>query len=127
MAAFAVFAPGRSRNFDLFAVYGDQLEIGADNEEVEFAARSLTASGFQNNSCFECVGGGDEPCTVLDDQIEKMLALGLGPGKWRPGPRYRSPSARRPVLVIAEDFVFRSRVECGKGIHPMQHIFKLTR
>jgi hypothetical protein len=50
VAAFALFAPGGTRNLDLFAVHGRDLEIGADEEEIEFPAGRFTTSGFQHDS-----------------------------------------------------------------------------
>ena len=38
MAAFSIFAPCRASNVSLLGVYGYDLEIGPDNEEVELAA-----------------------------------------------------------------------------------------
>ena len=44
--AFSVLAPGGSGQFGLFRVHGNDLQIGAHDEEVEFAASCFALAGF---------------------------------------------------------------------------------
>ena len=54
MAAFSIFAPRGASNVSLLGVYGYDLEIGPDNEEVELAAGGFALSALENHSCFKC-------------------------------------------------------------------------
>jgi len=37
----------------LFRIHGYDLEIGTNNEEIEFSASGLSLSAFENDSSFE--------------------------------------------------------------------------
>ena len=46
VAALSVFAPGGAGNVGLFGVYGYDLEIGTNHEEIELAAGSVSLPSF---------------------------------------------------------------------------------
>ena len=52
-ATFSVFAPGGAGEVGLFGVHRHDLEIGSDDEEIEFAAGGFTLSSFEDDSSFE--------------------------------------------------------------------------
>ena len=59
------------------AILLNDLKIGAENEEIKFAACGFATSGFQHDTCFQCIGRGDESGSGLDDQIEKPPSFRL--------------------------------------------------
>jgi len=53
MLALPVLSPGGAGQFCLFGIHRNDLEIRADDEEIELAPGRLALPGFKNNSSFK--------------------------------------------------------------------------
>src|ERR1039458_1440953 len=82
VAAFSVSAPRGAGEIGLFSIYGNDLKINANDEEIEFAAGSVTATGFKNDAGFEHTRSGDEASRGSADVLVQRE-------KWRRGQRYQ--------------------------------------
>ena len=140
VAAFSVFAPGGAGEIGLFGVYGYDLEIGADDEEIELASSGFAATGFENDSSFEQSGDGDEAGFGRNDVGEKALTFRLAEKNGDEGrgindhgqfclcPFFGPPRASvwKPVIVVAEDFVFWPRVKDGHRVYAAKNVIQLA-
>ncbi len=124
MVAFTVFAPGRARDLDLLGIYRNNFELCPHHKQVELAPGGFAAHCLKDNSGFERVRRRQQPRLSLQDVLEKCLAFRLteedGDECRRVNDHELGASARNAVLVVAEDFVFRARVESGKRINSPQ-------
>ena len=128
MATFSEAAPGRTGQVSLFAVDGRDLEIGADDEEIEFAAGRLSLSRFEDDSGFEECRGGNKPGSCARDGLEESLSLWLAKKNGDEGGRVnhqvRSPG--EPMVVVAKNFIGGARVHDRKLVHALQNLLKLV-
>ncbi len=130
MAAFSVFAPGGAGEIGLFGVYRRDLEIGADDEEVELAARCFALPGFEDDSSFEHARGGYQAGSRSGDGSEEFLALRLAEKDGRESGRvddHIRRSTGKPVLVVAQDFVCGARIENGQLVDAAKDFLQLVR
>jgi hypothetical protein len=140
MAAFSVFAPGGAGEVGLFGVYGYDLKIRADHEEVELASSGFAAADFENDSGFEHSGGGDEAGLGSDDVGEEALTFRFAEKNGDEGRGINNhavsglcaffgpprASIWKPVIVIAEDFVFWPRVEDWHRVYATKDVVQLA-
>jgi hypothetical protein len=140
MATFSVSAPGRAGELSLFGVYGDDLKISSDDEEIKLASSGFTAAGFEDYSGFEHSGGGDEAGFGSNDVVEEALTLWFAEknGDERRGINDHGLSGLRlvlglpqasiwkPVIVVAEDFVLWPSIKHGHRVHAAKDVIQLA-
>jgi hypothetical protein len=140
VAALAVLAPGGAGEVGLFGVYGYDLKIRAEHEEIELASSGFTATGFENDSGFEHGGGGDEAGFGGDDVGEEALTFWFvekngdeGRGINNHGPFGLCPffglpraSIWKPVIVVAEDLVLWPWIKDGHRVHVAKNVIQLA-
>jgi hypothetical protein len=133
VTAFSVFTPCGAGKVGLFGVYGHDLQAGANHEEIEFASGSFAPPSLENDPGFEDCSRRDQAIRGCSDGIEKSLALGFGEKDCGEGGsiddhgcRCLSCLARKPVLVVAEDFVWRAGIQNRKLIHTPEDFFQLA-
>jgi hypothetical protein len=132
VVAFSVSAPRRTSDVSLFGVHGDNLQIRADDEEIELAAGGFALPGFHNDSSFEHSGGGDQTRSSARNRGEEFLTFRLGEKNGSEGGGIDNHLglggwlARETVLVVAQDFVWGTGVEDWELIHAAEDLLKLT-
>lgn len=138
MAAFSVGAPGGAGEIGLLGVYGYDLEIGTDDEEIELASSGFTAAGFKDDSGFEHSGGGDEAGFGSDDVGEEGLTFGFAEKNGDEGRGINDHAVSglcpvfgparvsiwKPVIVVAEDFVLWPRIEHWHRVHAAEDVIQ---
>ena len=71
MAAFPELAPGGARKLRLFGVHRNDLEISANDEQVELPPCCFALPTFENNSSFQDTCGGQQAGFRCSDRSEK--------------------------------------------------------
>src|SRR5579862_2165767 len=87
MTAFSVFAPSRARQVGLLGIDGNDLQIGADDEEVELPASRFALSSFKHDASFQHTRCRYQATFSRRDRSEKLLTVGFGEEDGRKGRR----------------------------------------
>ena len=77
MPALAIFTPSGAGDFDLSGVDRHYLDAEPVKKEIEFAACHDTPASFQHNGGLQSIWGGDQASSVLPNEFEEILPLGL--------------------------------------------------
>ncbi len=77
VTAFAVLAPGRAGEVCEFGVDGNNLDLGADDKEIELPACATAFAALDHHASFEDGRGRDEAATGSDDGVAEDVALRL--------------------------------------------------
>jgi len=116
VSTLSVLTPGRAGKVDLIGVYGYDLEIGSDHEEIKLAARGLAQSCFENDSSFEQAGSGDQAASGCSDGVEEFLTLRFREKDGCQGGRINDHiggSTGKSVVVVTEDLVRSAGIQDG--------------
>jgi hypothetical protein len=128
--AFPIFAPCRAREISLFGVYRYDLQIGTDDEEIEFAASSFALPGFKDKSSFEHARGRYQAASGCGDGGEEFLTLRFGEEDRCERRSVNDHICRltgKPVFVVAKDLVWGAGVQNGQLVDAAKDFLQLAR